>query len=341
MKRFVAVFSILFMMTAFLWGCSGDDNNEYDNSITLENIPDFTDTPYVELYNNVPGVSDEEHTPQPFEYYSDLDELGRCGAAIACIGQEIMPVTERESIGMIKPTGWNFAKYDCVDGKYLYNRCHLIGYQLGGDNVNTNLITGTRYLNVEGMLPFENMIADYVKETGNHVLYRVTPVYRADNLLADGLQMEAYSIEDSGVGVSFNVFVYNIQPQISIDYASGESVFVGVTGDAEETDVSVEDPVSAESEFEETEADEITDVVPGVSEDITSSGIVADSTTDSEAAEDNDVTQSYVLNTNTKRFHYPTCPSVDEMKDKNKQSYTGTREELLERGFSPCGRCTP
>ena len=167
-------------------------------------------------------------TTSSYEVYSPLDGLGRCGAASACVGVDLMPTEERESIGQVKPSGWQTVKYDCVDGKYLYNRCHLIGFQLTGENANKqNLITGTRYMNVDGMLPFENMVADYVKETGNHVLYRVTPIYDGDALVAGGVQMEALSVEDKGTGISFNVYVYNVQPGVEIDYATGESWLEG------------------------------------------------------------------------------------------------------------------
>ena len=163
-------------------------------------------------------------TATSFEEYSDLDNLGRCGVAMASVGQDIMPTEERGSIGQIKPAGWHTVKYDCVDGKYLYNRCHLLGYQLTGENANErNLITGTRYLNVDGMLPFENMVADYVMETGNHVMYRVTPIYTGNNLVADGVLMEGYSVEDQGEGITFCVYVYNVQPGVRIDYATGDS----------------------------------------------------------------------------------------------------------------------
>ena len=179
---------------------------------------------YTVLNNNVPDFTESEITTVAFEEYSELDELKRCGVAFACIGEEIMPTEERGAIGQIKPSGWQMAKYDIVDGKYLYNRCHLIGYQLSGENANEkNLITGTRYMNVDGMLPFENMVADYIKETKNHVMYRVTPVFEGDNLLAKGVQMEALSVEDDGNGVSFNVFVNNIQPGVEINYLDGTS----------------------------------------------------------------------------------------------------------------------
>lgn len=193
--------------------------------ITLDNRPDYEGMPYVELWGNQPNFTDEERQDRtPFENYSPLDLLGRCGVAYANVCQELMPTEERGSIGMVKPSGWHLAKYDCVDGKYLYNRCHLIGFQLAGENANEcNLITGTRYLNVVGMLPFENQVADYVKETGNHVLYRVTPVFEGTDLVARGMEMEAWSVEDGGQGVCFHVFVYNVQPGVVIDYATGES----------------------------------------------------------------------------------------------------------------------
>ena len=180
--------------------------------------------PYAEVNDNVPQFTEEQITTESFESYSDLDDLGRCGPAIACIGKDIMPTEERGAIGQVKPSGWQMAKYDIVDGKYLYNRCHLIGYQLSGENANEkNLITGTRYMNMEGMLPFENMVASYVQETDNHVMYRVTPVFEENNLLAYGVQMEALSVEDNGKGISFNVFVYNMQPGIEINYLDGTS----------------------------------------------------------------------------------------------------------------------
>lgn len=192
--------------------------------IDLDSIPDYDEDPYVEINDNIPYFTDDEITTEVFEEYSELDSLGRCGVAYANICQELMPTEKRQSIGMIKPTGWQIAKYDFIDGKYLYNRCHLIGFQLAGENANEkNLITGTRHMNVDGMLPFENMVADYVKETDNHVLYRVTPLFEGDNLVASGVEMEAYSVEDDGEGICFNVYVYNVQPGVIIDYATGDN----------------------------------------------------------------------------------------------------------------------
>lgn len=194
-------------------------------SFNLAEIPEFDESSsYVVINNNNPDFKEEDLSTKSFEIYSDLDELGRCGVAYANIGKDIMPTEERESIGQIKPTGWRTARYDCVEGKYLYNRCHLIGYQLTAENANEkNLITGTRYMNVEGMLLFENIVADYIKKTGNHVLYRVTPIFKENNLVVSGVQMEAKSVEDNGQGVQFNVYVYNNQPGIEINYLTGES----------------------------------------------------------------------------------------------------------------------
>ena len=196
---------------------------------SLSNVAVYSGSPYVEINQNVPYFADSELSKTSYEYYSDLDSLGRCGVCVASVGQDIMPTEKRGDIGSVKPTGWHTVKYaGVVDGNYLYNRCHLIGYQLTGENANNkNLITGTRYLNVEGMLPFENMVADYVKETGNHVMYRVTPVFDGNNLLASGALMEAKSVEDNGAGILFNVFCYNVQPGVTIDYATGDSALDG------------------------------------------------------------------------------------------------------------------
>ena len=207
-------------------------------------IPAYFGNAYTVINNNVPYFTDSELSSESFEYYSDLDSLGRCGVCVASIGQDIMPAEERGEIGNVKPTGWHTVKYpEIIDGNYLYNRCHLIGYQLTGENTNVNnLITGTRYLNVEGMLPFENMVADFVKETGYHVMYRVTPVFNKDNLVADGVLIEAKSVEDNGEGILFNVFCYNVQPGIFIDYATGDSVEDGSIAATPKPQSSVDTP---------------------------------------------------------------------------------------------------
>lgn len=202
----------------------GSESGETAGTASLEKIPDYSGDAYIVINGNIPFFAEEEYTTGSYEYYSELDELGRCGVTMACIGVDIMPTEERGSIGSVKPSGWQSVKYDIVDGKYLYNRCHLIGFQLAGENANKkNLITGTRYLNIEGMLPFEDMVADYVKETENHVLYRVTPIFEGENLVAHGVVMEGWSVEDEGDGICFCIYAYNVQPGIVIDYATGNS----------------------------------------------------------------------------------------------------------------------
>lgn len=229
MRRcFTCLLSGVLVLSLLLSGCElglPQENQQASAvSVSLEEVPAYSGSPYVELDGNLPGFSLEERTTDSFETYSTLDALGRCGPAYACIGQDLMPTEDRESISSVRPTGWVQAEYDFVEGGSLYNRCHLIGFQLTGENANEeNLITGTRYMNVEGMLPFENMVADYIKETGNHVLYRAAPIFEGENLVASGVVMEALSVEDEGEGVCFHVYVYNVQPGVEIDYATGES----------------------------------------------------------------------------------------------------------------------
>ena len=271
-----------------------------DNSNTTSEIYDGLkfngQDAYTIINDNEPEFNEKQLKAKSYEKYGALDSLGRCTKVIACVGIDIMPTEERGNIGQIKPTGWHTVKYDIVDGKYLYNRCHLIGFQLTGENANEkNLITGTRYLNIEGMLPFENMIADYVKETENHVLYRVTPIFHGDNLLASGVQMEAKSIEDNGEGICFNVYAFNAQPGISIDYATGESRL----GDNDK--------------FEKV---------------------------DKENKEEKDEIK-YILNTNSKKIHLPTCKNAKSIKDYNMKHTDESKDELIKQGYEPCKSCNP
>lgn len=271
------------------------------SAFNLASVPAYSGQPYAVINDNKPYFADSDLTAVSFETYGNLDSLGRCGVAYASVGQDLMPTEERGNIGQIKPSGWHTIKYDNVDGKYLYNRCHLIGYQLTAENANEkNLITGTRYLNVQGMLPFENMAADYVKETGNHVLYRVTPIFEDSNLLASGVLMEAESVEDKGEGVLYCVYVYNVQPGISIDYATGDSF-------------------SYQNEQNAT----------AVTEQVT------------QAAAQQDTTESYILNTNTRKFHRPTCASVKQMKESNKKTSSESRDAIIAAGYVPCKKCNP
>ena len=294
--------SLLLSLSLLFGGCSADEStnknirisNETSDKLAdtpstsydLKSIPEYSGEPYVTIHDNVPFFLEEELTTDAFETYSELDDLGRCGTAYANICEDIMPTEKRGKIGMIKPSGWHTVKYTGIDGNYLYNRCHLIGYQLSAENANEkNLITGTRYLNVTGMLPFENMVADYVEETGTHVLYRVTPIYNQENLVADGVLMEAQSVENGEL--AFCVYCYTVQPGIEIDYHTGDS------------------------KSSETEQPSKT------SEDL------------------------YVLNKNTKKFHRPDCSSVQDIKPKNKQEFSGNTKALIQQGYSPCKNCNP
>lgn len=316
-KISLSVISVIISLI-FLFGCSANvvnnttqqsisdtlsttnSQNSTENNITssttteqtfdISSIPEYNGSPYVEINDNVPQFTESEITTSSFEIYGDLDSLGRCTTAFSCIGKDLMPTEKRGEIGSVKPTGWHLAKYDFIDGKYLYNRCHLIGYQLTGENANEkNLITGTRYLNIQGMLPFENEVAEYIKNTNNHVMYRVTPIFEGNNLLADGVQMEGYSVEDKGKSISFNVFCYNVQPGANIDYVTGDN--------------------SASGEYTTTT--------------------------------DEDITDTYIVNLNTKKFHKPSCSSISRMSEKNKKQYKGKRNSLINNGYEPCKNCNP
>ena len=301
---------ILIIVLFILSSCSfGEDR------IDLKTV-EYTQNPYITVNKNKPEFSKEDITIESFEQYSELDDLGRCGVAFACIGKDIMPTEERGPIGQIKPSGWHLDKYEIVDGKYLYNRCHLIGYQLTGENANEkNLITGTRYMNVEGMLPFENMVANYIKQTNNHVLYRVTPIYYETDLLSKGVQMEAFSVEDKGKGISFNVFVFNAQPGIEIDYRDGSNELILDTNEGKDSSDNLQKALTTNDD--ETFAN------------------------DSIKEKENKTEGKYILNTNTHKIHYPNCPSVEDIKAKNKKEYNGSKEELLANGYTECDRCKP
>ncbi len=282
-------------------------------------IPDYSGNASIVLNGNTPDFSSDEIKTTSYESYGKLDNLGRCTTATACIGQDLMPTEERQSIGDVKPTGWHQNKYPGLidsDPPYLYNRCHMIGFQLTGENANEkNLITGTRYMNVEGMLPYENIVAEYIRGTGNHVMYRVTPIFTNNNLLCDGIQIEAYSVEDKGKGISFNVFCYNVQPGIEINYADGSNK---LAPDA--------DKVADRNSFMITGGD-------------SGNGSVKSSAGND--ASDIPAGTTYVVNKNSGKFHYPSCDSVNDMKEKNKEYSTKTRDELISDGMKPCKRCNP
>lgn len=331
MKRFWKNSILLLMLifvSVFMIGCSSEellkDTTQEKVQETAQDtvedfaqgLPSYAGSPYVEIHHNQPSFTEQDMEQDSFENYSDLDAKGRCGVAFACVGQDLMPQEKRRSISHIKPSGWQKTRYDFVDGKNLYNRCHLIAHQLTAENANDkNLITGTRYFNVEGMLPFENQVADYVKETNHHVLYRVTPYYEGDNLVASGVQMEGYSVEDKGEEICFNIYVFNVQPGVVIDYATGESAEEGTAlarENAEKADTSKEDTLKEDASKDTTE----------------------------ESAEQADI-QEYVLNTNTKKFHYPGCRNVKNIKPENSQTLNTSRDELIRQGYNACKECMP
>mgnify|MGYP000500142679 FL=1 len=294
------------------------------SAFNAADVPAYSGEPYTAVNNNEPYFTSDNLTTEAFENYSELDALGRCGVAYANVCLETMPTEKRGSISEVKPTGWHSVKYDNVDGKSLYNRCHLIGYQLTAENANQqNLITGTRYLNVDGMLPFENMVADYVKETDNHVLYRVTPIFTGDNLVADGVLMEGYSVEDEGDGICFCVYAYNVQPGITIDYATGDSWLSSEKGNSDSSS-------GGNSAVSQSAADK-----SGTQQ----AAIQTESVKETSAPVSTGT--EYILNTNTKKFHYPSCSSVKQMKASNKKEYTGSRDDLIAQGYDPCKKCNP
>lgn len=287
----LAVVLVLFFVAitqGLLQGFLQDDYPVVD----LADIPAWSGEPYVEIDGNVPVFTSDEAVPHAFEEYASLDDWGRCGTAYACVNQRLMPDEERGDISSVTPSGWVNHEYDFVDGGYIYNRCHLIGFQLTGENANErNLITGTRYMNVQGMLPFENMVADHVKEEDHHVLYRVQPIFQDNDLVCQGVQMEAYCVECGREAESdedkfmFNVFCYNVQPGVEINYTTGENEAAEMTFDGEKLD--------------------------------------------------------YVLNTSSQKFHDPDCSGAQSITGDNREEVTCTRDELIYKGYEPCGSCKP
>lgn len=286
----------------------GDDNSK----VVLSEIPSYSGRAYVVINENIPSFNKYELTTKGYETYASIDSLGRCGGAVASCGREIMPKPdeERGSISSVKPSGWVQAQYDCVSGKYLYNRCHLLGWQLSAENANKrNLITGTRYMNTEGMLPFENMVADYIRETNNHVAYRVTPIYNGSDLVASGVQMEAYSVEDEGEGICFNIYCYNVQPGVKIDYTTGRSWSDGNKVETTKKPIVVAPVETTKKVVEETKN--------SVSYD------------------------TYVYSSKSDKFHYPDCRYAKTIKAENYCEYTGDRQGMINKGYSPCKNCSP
>lgn len=357
-----------FALCCALAGCSAaSDSNPQsatgEAAVSLDELPEYSGTLVLEINGNQPGFTDDEISQakaEGFETYSKLDELGRCDTACAVVSQATLPTEERGSISEIHPSGWNQEFYDFVDQEALYNRSHLIGWQLTGENANEcNLITGTRTMNSEGMLPYEDAVATYVHYAYGSVLYRVTPLFKGNELVARGVQMEALSLEDDGASVCFNVFVYNVEPGVAIDYRDGESWessevpaasrFVGIVAedgtivDAPEADLRDEEE---REEFEQHREALEGNAATGAGNTGSSAG--RSETSDDASSDDAqsgdagvDTQGTYVLNTNSMKFHRPDCPSVTDTASYNREEYTGSRQDLIDRGYEPCGGCRP
>ncbi len=316
MKKFSGIIALFLLCISV--GCSSDTSTSSDKTIPNESttfcfdeIPEYSGNPVFEVNSNNPFFTQNELTTSSYEQYNDLDNLGRVTGAMACLSKETMPADgeKRGEIGQIKPSGWVTQKYDCINGMYIYNRCHLIAWCLGAENSNEkNLCTGTRYMNVDGMLPYEEMTATYLKNNPqNHVLYRVTPIYaNSTDLVCSGVLMEAISCEDEGAGIKFCVYCYNVQPGITINYQTGENSYNGIFLDK-----------------------------------TASSVIYTEETTDNSSVNSNSTEKNYILNENTKKFHKPNCPNVKKISSKNKQEYTGSSSTLIEQGYESAKCCNP
>ena len=299
MRKFKQICSNIIIGILLLCSVTGIKVNAA--TVDLGKIPEYTSEASISVNSNKPYFTAADKKIKSFETYSSLDKLGRCGVAYAEISQDIMPTEKRGDIGMVKPSGWHTVKYSCITDRYLYNRCHLIAYELAGENANVkNLTTGTRYLNIEGMLPYENEVTEYVKKTDNHVLYRVTPIFQKNELVVRGVLMEAYSVEDSGKGIQFCKYCYNVQPGVTINYATGDSKETGTSTTVSQKKTTQNSTVTVQS----------------------SSG-------------------NYVLNKNSKKIHTPSCSAVPKISKKNKEYSNKSISELESEGYTPCKMCNP
>ena len=344
---------------------------EPGKKVSIATIPEYNGQPYVILNDNIPYFTDQQKKLVSFEYYASLDSQGRCGTTFALVNEKLMPEGERGSISGVKPTGWQTIRYDnIISDKYLYNRCHLIGWQLTGENANTkNLVTGTRYLNIEGMLPFENEVANYVK-AGGKVLYRSTPIFEGKELVCRGIQMEGYSVDDEGQSICFNVFCYNVQPGITINYKDGSSFAdngdipqtaeqngeIAKTSEAKPDGkyfvlntnskkfhkpecASVGKMSESNKEYSELSAKEIIALGYDPCKNCKPAGDIEVKETKSKSSSNSSST--FIINTNTGKFHYPDCASVKRMSEKNKKTTHESAKSLKSKGYSPCGNCNP
>ena len=338
--KFTALLLSIVILLSVLSGCR--------QVISLDEIPDYSGKAYVEINGGDPFFTEDEITDEAFESYSPLDALGRCGVAFACLGIELMPTEDRDDISSITPTGWEYGGlsnnnvYDFVENGYVYNRCHLIGFQLAGENDNEkNLITGTRYMNIEGMLDFENEVAEYIEDTENHVMYRVTPIYNGLDYVARGVLMEGYSVEDDGRGICFCIYAYNVQPGVTIDYFTGVNVANGGELPEIDTDDGRGEIADGGNKSEDTDNNE-GGSQNGEGTEGESGGAAGGSDPGGDnGGEDMPTDCDYVLNTNSKKFHLPGKSCANSISDKNREEFFGTREELIEDGYEPCKICKP
>ena len=327
-------------------GSTGSDDARSAQA-TIADIPAYTGTLCIDINHGTPGFTAQDEARGTFMQFSDLDFEGRCGTAFARIGPDTVSNEKRGDISQVHPSGWVQRKYSFVDDGMLYNRSHLIAHQLCGENANEkNLITGTRTFNAVGMLYYEELVGDYVRSTGNHVLYRVTPLFAANDLVARGVQMEAKSVEDNGEAVQFNVFVYNVEPGVAIDYVTGESWESSETPQVTSKG-SATITTAAAARADKAAAGSVNgskaDGESSSGSDASSSGNDAGDGAGRNSASSQGASeqQDYILNVKNKKFHKPDCSAGPDISSANKQNFTGTRDQLIARGYSPCGICKP
>ena len=336
-------------------GTYGDSDDARSAQATIADIPAYTGALCIDINHGMPGFTAQDEARGTFMQFSDLDFEGRCGTAFARIGPDTVSNEKRGDISQVHPSGWVQRKYSFADDDMLYNRSHLIAHQLCGENANEkNLITGTRTFNAVGMLYYEGLVGDYVRSTGNHVLYRVTPLFAANDLVARGVQMEAKSVEDNGEAVQFNVFVYNVEPGVAINYVTGESWESSETPQVTSkgsatitTAAAARADKAAAGSANGSKADGGSDA--GSSGNDAGDGAGSESnTSDANGAGSNSASsqgvseqQDYILNVKNKKFHKPDCSAASDISSANKQDFTGTRDQLIARGYSPCGICKP
>ena len=332
-------------------GTYGDSGDARSAQATIADIPAYTGALCIDINHGMPGFTAQDEARGTFTQFSDLDFEGRCGTAFARIGPDTVCNEKRGDISQVHPSGWVQRKYSFVDDGMLYNRSHLIAHQLCGENANEkNLITGTRTFNAVGMLYYEELVGDYVRSTGNHVLYRVTPLFAANDLVARGVQMEAKSVEDNGETIQFNVFVYNVEPGVAIDYVTGESWDSSETPQVPSKGSATITTAAAARADKAAAGSANGSKADGESSSGSGAGGAGSesNTSDADGAGSNKASsqgaseqQDYILNVKNKKFHKPDCSAASDISNANKQDFTGTRDQLIARGYSPCGICKP